>query len=440
MTWTKYLLMPIVFCLSIQSAIANPWKTWTMVTIEDEDGQRNEMMEKRLAGALNHFGCIVEESGPLKLEGQVIITDDARVDGLSGTMHMLEGEITLSLVYTETGSTLGSETFTSKGGERGLDKARRELYKNFKFSKKKLSGLLDNAQVLLQEKLDAMNAALLDTAQQLYNAGQKDDALMILASVSPSAACYPDAIQLSDKIKQEQWQAYLTRLEHEQEMAAIQLVRDSLVADSLRQEKELAAAETAQRRAAADSARAVADALRDSVRLAETRRSEKLDQFKHELEMAEVGVKEIDAQARLTEAKTDSLIAAHREAIETYENTDSWTEELIAVSGNPKSIRDDVLMQIVAGEPGKEECKRLEGRWSSEKYGLTLAAHGKFVMTSEYKPKRIEGQYTVAPGNLITLVPDDSEWPAQQVEYAFEGTETLVLSGTNGFRVRFQRL
>ncbi|MEA2030054.1 MAG: hypothetical protein U9N55_00445, partial [candidate division Zixibacteria bacterium] len=151
------------------SSWANPWKTWVSLDIADQSGEQVDLVKNRIMKSLDKLGYIVEDSSSLSLSGDVIVIDEQQVDGFDRSFLMLECELTLTITYNETGSSLGSETFESKGGGDSKGEAIKEVYRNYKFSKKKLAPLLERANQKLAEKLEAINKSILDKGKGLYN-------------------------------------------------------------------------------------------------------------------------------------------------------------------------------------------------------------------------------------------------------------------------------
>ena len=122
------------------TAFAQPViKLWVKVEIYDPEGQRIPTVEKKLARTIDKMGHIVEEDvSKYALKGGIEVVREATSDGFDGTRTVLEVELSLSVIYLETGSNLASDVFSAKGLGKTEKVALKKAYQNFKFSEELL--------------------------------------------------------------------------------------------------------------------------------------------------------------------------------------------------------------------------------------------------------------------------------------------------------------
>lgn len=431
------LTLALSLILLAASAWANPWKTWVSLDVVNQNGEQVDLVKNRIMKSLDKLGYIVEDSSSLSLSGEIIVIDEQQVDGFDKSFLMLACELTLTITYNETGSSLGSETFESKGGGNSKDEAIKEVYRNYKFSKKQLAPLLERANQKLAEKLEAINKSLLDEGKGLYNQGKKSKALEVLMVVDPNCSSYTEAEELCTKIKNEMWQEYVTKLEHEQKVLAEKTRQKSLIVDSLNAEamkaEELAKARAEETR----TAEAYAKAMRDSLANLSAERQAERERLQTKVKLAEEKSKQMQLESDLavTELATLKISAGNAQ-----QSLDDAVDHMDAINqgidGGPENLPDCILVKLA----GNTTSQEIMGKWQSGDYTLTLSDNCNFVLTSSQKPKRVAGNYVVSSGKIMKLTPEDSSMPSRQLSYNLNSANVLILEGNGGFSVRFEKV
>ncbi len=432
--WAVMLILSLLIVSSSRAAE----KIWVRLDVNGIDGNRSVRLEESLSRSLNRIDVIVEDSSSFMLSGQVDIVDSITVDNIRGGETLITGDLTLSLIYTETGSTLGTEVFTSKGMGRNKEASVRKLYNKFKFDRDALTRLFEMAKKHYMAKLNEINKAIYEKGLGLHGNNKKQEALNVLCCIDPETSIYADADSLMTEIKNEIWAEIKARMEHAEKLAREQSIQDSLRVDSLKNERL--------------KAEALAQARSDSLSILETR----VKFYKDSIDNEEKDEELARLRSRL-ESYNEQVSQLHSEINQAKKISDSLDLELAdakTVWGATKNVFTGIKHSILGGPDdanevaityaSNDDCpKTLVGRWKSEEYSLTLFNDGRFVMTAPHDPKRVAGVYNISDDDLLILnatEPDMGDKKSkQQLNYKLSDSDTLILKSGAGMNVVFQK-
>ncbi|MEA2030221.1 MAG: hypothetical protein U9N55_01315, partial [candidate division Zixibacteria bacterium] len=239
------------------------------------------------------------------------------------------------------------------------------------------------------------------------------------------------------KIKNEMWQEYVTKLEHERKVLAEKTKQDSLIVDSLNAEavkaEELAKAKAEETR----TAEVYAKAMQDSLDNISAKRQAERERLQTEVKLAEEKTKQIQIETDQAKTELESMKINAEIAKQTMNETVQHIDVINrGISNGPENLPECILVKLA----GNTSAQEIIGAWKSSGYTLTLSDNCYFVMTSSRKPKRVAGNYVVSSGKIMKLTPKDSSMPPQQFSYKLDSANVLILEGNGGFRVRFEKV
>jgi len=416
----KKRILTCLLILFLSAAGYADWQNmWVKVVILDDTHRRLDVVEKKLARALDKINIIVEENATYLLKGQIDVRDEQTVDGFAGATTVVRCDLGLSLVYLTTKSTIGSESFTATGGGKNKKEAIRKAYRNFKFSSKDLEPLFARAKEKIKIKIEQINEELLKEGKKLYDQSEKDAALIILSGIDPATTSFQPAQELIVIIKKEQWEEWQLQLKHEQKIMREKSLQDSLRAETKRFE--------------AEKAQALAQAWQDSLNTVKTIAETKENELR---------IKQIERQAQQAFEQAEILKKQEKEAAGVFSKSKQLFQKIKhSIVGGPDQMPAEVTRHLARKKINSPS--NLVGKWSGRKYTFSFSKSGKFVMTTADEPGRVSGDYVVS-GNTISMMVTDPPMSAEEsirlVTYKFDSTGGLVVESPLGSRMRFTKM
>lgn len=163
-------------------------------------GERLEVMEKKLARALDRLGYVVDQRSPILLKGQVEVGEVKEVEGFGGTKVLAQVQVTISALELPSERALGSVAFSGRGMGKDREGAVRAAMRKIKVDRAGLARTLREAAFprATEEKakrhLDRAQAALENKDYRL--------ALRELEQIPPETSAYATAQELLQKVRQ----------------------------------------------------------------------------------------------------------------------------------------------------------------------------------------------------------------------------------------------
>jgi len=253
--------------------------------VEDENKNRLNKVEQKIAKSLEKIGYTVTDDAELGLNGFVSIIEENEVQGKSGPMVQIKAELSVLLVTKSTEETVGSFTQNFVGLGKNKKKAQEKAYNKMKIKKKALSEALSDSEEILQKVLTKKSDEYINEAKALYDQTKISKAIGVLAKVSFGESQISESRELIKKYKKERdeyWAAKRKREEEakekerqkELELAKIEAEKAMAIAESEAREKEaearIAEAKAAMEKAKADIAKIEKEKLQAEASIAES--------------------------------------------------------------------------------------------------------------------------------------------------------------------------
>ena len=419
-------------------------KLWVKVEIYDPDGKRVPTVESKLARTIDKMGHIVEEDvSRYVLKGEMEVVREATSEGFDGPRKVLEVELSLSLIYLETGSNLASDVTSAKGLGKTKKEALKKAYHNFIFREASLVPLFDRALEKFLILLNEMNREIFQQGKSLYDGGDLRGALGVLSAVAEGTSSYDEAQSLIAKANAEIDRRWREKMRHEKELAYEKRMELVARADSAK-----AAADRAQ--AEADRADALARAWGDSVKYMEeklklTQTELEKQEIEADLEKARLHRDEVRMKLEMAQLRADSLKLV-------FEHNLIEADTLEQITGKPytgtetaqKEIKDREKEMNPGGIYGKWLVRGSEDIPYDEVY-MVLRKNGSFRMEMRIRGRTtvsMEGDFSLVKDQLIfrvTRSSADEFTGTHNFTYDLSGDSKLTLTDVQDMKLVFHK-
>ncbi len=122
------------------------------LSITTESGEILPRVEQNVARQLTRLGFTVQEEAPFTITGVVSKVDEQKVDGLRGSQHLVNVELSLELAVTSTGERFSSTRLTGNGlSPRSAEAALQASYSQISINRRAMTDLMSGIDSKWQE-------------------------------------------------------------------------------------------------------------------------------------------------------------------------------------------------------------------------------------------------------------------------------------------------
>ena len=174
------------------------------LTIVDENGSKLDKVEANLTKSIEKMGYSVGPDAELALDGSVTVIDEKEVDGKSGRQYLVTAELDMFMVVKMNGEKVASFDAQGKGlSKKNIKDANKKAFQKLKLSKKKLAGMLSEADEELKRVLKKKSAEKLRQGKALFDQGKFHKSIVPLTKVTHDEGQVEEAIKLIGESKAE---------------------------------------------------------------------------------------------------------------------------------------------------------------------------------------------------------------------------------------------
>ncbi len=161
-----------------------PSVSFDIQIFDQNDYDRIDYLEKKLASSLIKIGNDVSEKSEIIISGKLYEIDSKEIPGKSGIQFMVTSELNLSLLSKFSGKSFGILNLKGKGlSKKSKKDALIKSLKKIKMNKKKIASFISNADRQIKEEKVQQSEKLYEKGIALKNQGRYQDAIGVLAKV-----------------------------------------------------------------------------------------------------------------------------------------------------------------------------------------------------------------------------------------------------------------
>jgi len=172
------------------------------VEVYGPEGERLEVVEKKLARALGQLGYVVDRRSPILLKGQVEVGEVKEVEGFGGTKALAQVQVTISAVELPSERVLGSVAFSGRGMGKDREGAVRAAMRKIKVDRAGLARTLREAEAAFPRAAEEKAKRHLERAQAALKNENYRLALKELEQIPSGTSAYATAQELLREVRQ----------------------------------------------------------------------------------------------------------------------------------------------------------------------------------------------------------------------------------------------